>query len=197
MGDRANSEEMSGPSIEALWVQFHQPMRKFILKRVGDEATTEDLMLAVCLKIHEHIHALSDQEQLQAWLYQLTHFVIKDHFLSEHPTLDLPEMLRAMAIDDAVDDLTEPIRKIIWSMIEYLPEAYQTPLMLTEFEGYTPKQVAGKLGLSLSGVKSRVQCGREQLRDLLLRCCHFQFDLMGQVIDYQAHCRCCTQTKLN
>ena len=151
-------------------------MRKLILKHVGDQATTEDLLLDAYQKIHEHIYALGDQEQLQAWLYQLTHFVIKDHFRSEQPTFDHHETFRALAIDDAVDDLTEPIRKIIWSMIECLPEAYQTPLILTEFEGYSQKQVAEKLGLSLSEVKSRVHCGREQIQELMLLCCHFQFD---------------------
>jgi RNA polymerase sigma-70 factor (ECF subfamily) len=37
-------------------------------------------------------------------------------------------------------------------------------------------------GVSLSGMKSRVQRGREQLRRALEDCCHFALDVRGRVV---------------
>ena len=58
-----------------------------------------------------------------------------------------------------------------------------SPLVLTEFEGLTQKEMAERLGISLSGAKSRVQRGRQQLKQMLLERCEFEFDRLGRIID--------------
>jgi transcriptional regulator with XRE-family HTH domain len=45
------------------------------------------------------------------------------------------------------------------------PEPYRQALILTAFEGISQAELAQKLGLSFSGAKSRVQRGRQMLRD--------------------------------
>jgi transcriptional regulator with XRE-family HTH domain len=75
-----------------------------------------------------------------------------------------------------------------------LPWPYQQALLLTEYEGLTQKELAQRLGLSFSGAKSRVQRARDQLRELLLECCHFEFDRRGTIIAYYPNCeRCATE----
>jgi hypothetical protein len=51
--------------------------------------------------------------------------------------------------------------------------------MLAEIEGVPQVAMAGRLGISVSGAKSRVQRGRAMLRKLLLECCQFPFDRRG------------------
>jgi len=67
--------------------------------------------------------------------------------------------------------------------ISTLPEPYREALVLTEFEGLTQKEMAERLGISLSGSKSRVQGGQEQLKQMLLERCDFEFDRLGRIID--------------
>ena len=76
-------------------------------------------------------------------------------------------------------------------MIELLPEDYREAILLTEYHGLTQQQMAERLGISLPAAKSRVQRGKKLLRELLLACCHFQFDRQGKVIDYYPRCQCC------
>lgn len=68
-------------------------------------------------------------------------------------------------------------------MIDNLPEPYREAVVLTELEGLTQKELAGRLGISLSGAKSRVQRGRQQLKEMLFDCCRFEFDRRGGVVD--------------
>jgi RNA polymerase sigma-70 factor (ECF subfamily) len=62
---------------------------------------------------------------------------------------------------------------------------------MVEFEGVSQTELADRLGISVSGAKSRVQRGRKMLRDILMKCCHFEFDRYGTIIDYYPHCCCC------
>ena len=77
-------------------------------------------------------------------------------------------------------------------MVESLPDDYRQALLLTEYEGLTQRELAERLGLSVSGAKSRVQRAREKLKEMLLDCCHFEFDRLGRVIDYQPKYACFT-----
>lgn len=45
------------------------------------------------------------------------------------------------------------------------------------------REPANRLGMGLSAAKSRIQCGRDQLKTMLLDCCHFDFDRRGKVIE--------------
>ncbi len=69
-------------------------------------------------------------------------------------------------------------------MIDDLPDKYREALWLTEFEGLTQVELAERLGISVSGAKSRVQRGRSLLRHDLLDCCQFEFDRRGGIIGY-------------
>ena len=72
-------------------------------------------------------------------------------------------------------------------MIDSLPEPYREALVLTEFDGLTQQELADRVGISLSGAKSRVQRGREQLKAMLTECCDFEFDRRGGVFDCMPH----------
>ena len=69
-------------------------------------------------------------------------------------------------------------------MLEGLPPEHREALHLTEYEGLTQKELAERLGIGLSGAKSRVQRARTRLKALLLACCHFELDARGRVMNY-------------
>ena len=61
-------------------------------------------------------------------------------------------------------------------MIERLPPIYREALQLTELDGVSQTAAADQLGLSVSGMKARVQRARQQLRESLLTCCEVELD---------------------
>jgi RNA polymerase sigma-70 factor (ECF subfamily) len=70
-------------------------------------------------------------------------------------------------------------------MVERLPGKYRQAVILTTYQGLTQKEMGKKLGLSLSGAKSRAQRAREKLKDMLMECCDFELDRFGKIIDYE------------
>ena len=63
--------------------------------------------------------------------------------------------------------------------------------------GLDPKDAAEKLGVSISGMKSRVQRGRRKLKNVLLNCCEVELDRRGGPVDYRRRnpdaCDCCDE----
>jgi RNA polymerase sigma-70 factor (ECF subfamily) len=70
-------------------------------------------------------------------------------------------------------------------MIERLAKEYEEALALVELEGLPQHAAAEQLGLSLSGMKSRIQRGRKQLKQMLDDCCIIELDRRHGVIDYE------------
>ena len=178
---------------EDVWETFHAPLKQFIRRRVSDDATAEDLLQDVFLDIHQHIDTLREVKKLESWIYQVTRNAIIDYYRSKKTTttLEAPEALHLseeLPDDDIITELLPSVRAMVMS----LPAKDRQALILTEYQGLTQKELAERLGISLSGAKSRVQRAREKLKQQLLACCHFELDRRGHVIDFQPHCTCCS-----
>jgi RNA polymerase sigma-70 factor (ECF subfamily) len=177
---------------EHVWEVFSTPLRQFIRKRVPDDESAEDILQEVFLKIHIHIADLRQREKLQSWVYQVTRNTIADYYRTLRPTspLDLPELLTEELPEESAE---AALASSMTAMLECLPEADRQALLLTDYHGMKQRELAERLGLSFSGAKSRVQRARKKLKQALLDCCHFEFDRLGHMIDYQPRCRCCAQ----
>jgi RNA polymerase sigma-70 factor (ECF subfamily) len=67
--------------------------------------------------------------------------------------------------------------------VAHLPSPYREAVTLVELEGLTARDAAELAGISVSGMKSRVQRGRAQLRALFEQCCDIALDVRRQVTD--------------
>jgi RNA polymerase sigma-70 factor (ECF subfamily) len=146
--------------------------------------------------MYTRIDTLLDEEKLQSWIYQIARNAIADYYREHRATSELSELSEAEAPllqeePAAEDDIVKELIPSIKAMVDSLPPDYREALLLTEYAGLTQRELAQRLGLSLSGAKSRVQRAREKLKTMLLDCCHFEFDRRGKVIDYQPKCSCC------
>src|SRR5260370_39718897 len=174
---------------ERVWEEFHVGLKRFILKRIPDELSAEDILQDVFLKIHIHIDTLREVDRLQSSIYQIARNAIHDYNRMHKATPELPEM--SYMPQDRFDYVVSELIPCIQKMIDDLPVDYRQALVLTEYQGLTQKELAERLGISLSGAKSRVQRDREKLKNMLLACCHFQFDYSSRIIDYQPKSNCC------
>jgi RNA polymerase sigma-70 factor (ECF subfamily) len=179
--------------IETLYSSLSDRLRQFIRKRVPDDATTDDILHDVFVKIHDHIDSLEDHSKLESWVFQITRNTIIDHFRRQKNSVRPDETIPA---EDDEMDMTRKLAPSVTRMMEDLPEPYREALRLTEFEGLTQKELAQRLGISLSGAKSRVQRARAKLKDLLTQCCHIEFDRYGSIIDYHPISHpCCAERR--
>lgn len=150
---------------ENVWRAYHATLRTFIKSRISDDATTDDILQTVFLKMHSGLASLKDATKLRSWFYRIVRNAITDYYRSQKLTVDVPESLtppEGAAGEKVEQELSECLRP----MIQKLPEDYRQALILSELKGYTQREVGRQLGISLSGAKSRVQRGRAMLKDM-------------------------------
>lgn len=168
-------------TLEHIWHEFSGKLGQFIRARVAEPATAEDILQDVFVKIQKRLPQLQDPATLDGWIYLIARNSIIDHYRTRKDTVELSEALPAEpdARDRDIEELKASFRRMIYS----LPEPYREAIVLTELEGLKQQELADRLGISLSGAKSRVQRGRAQLKQMLHECCTFEFDRRGKVID--------------
>lgn len=168
---------------EAIWQAYQARIRAFIASRIDDHAAVDDLQQEIFIKIHTRLAQLHDSERLGSWLFQITRNAINDYYRSRRPQQPFDESLVVDDSDSAVLARRE-LEACFLPMIESLPDTYRQAVRLSEIEGLTQEAVARKLGLSLSGAKSRVQRGRQLIRGMMESCCQLEFDHQGRLVDY-------------
>ena len=176
---------------EAVWHAFREPLRNYIVRRVSNVSDADDVLQEVFLKVHRHLPALENEERLAPWLYRVARNTLIDRYRRAEDHDALEESNRLPMVETQEADAEQKIAGCLREMINDLPPAYRDALVLSELEGLPQRVVAERLGLSLSGAKSRVQRGRRLLRDALLSCCHFEFDQRGKIMEYVPRATCC------
>ena len=185
-----------------IWQHIHNGLRAFIAKRVANETEVDDIVQDVWLKMQRGLDGLKDQRRIISWIYQIARHAIIDHYRAPGRRREMPAGLaadleahqslssRTTASEDSGRLRTE-LAGCLRPMIERLSEEYQQAVVLVDLEGLTQKEVAAQLGLSLSGMKSRVQRGRRQLKGMLEACCTIELDRRRGVTDYEARDQKC------
>jgi RNA polymerase sigma-70 factor, ECF subfamily len=181
-----------------IWEEFSGKLELFILSRVNNQFDADDILQDVFRKIHDNIDSVEDDAKIQGWLFRIARNTIIDYYRSKAKNKTVPiddkENLFTTP-EESIDNLNEMVASWLNNMIADLPEIYREAIVLTEIEGLTQKELAERLGISLSGAKSRVQRGREKLKEMLLDCCHLEFDRLGNVIDFTRNESCCAKCK--
>ena len=169
-----------------MWQAYRAELLAFVRRRLHDDAAAEDVVQDVLAKGYAERERLRDESRLRPWLYQITRNALIDHYRKAKAAEEVPDDL---ADDDAVRpaDVAQELAHCLTPLIQRLPAAYREAVVLSELQGVRQKEVAGMLGLSVSGAKSRVQRGRGLLRKMLTACCDINLDARGWPMDH--HCR--------
>jgi RNA polymerase sigma-70 factor (ECF subfamily) len=161
----------------------------FIRRRVGDPDVAADVLQETFMRIPDGIGGLRDDDRLAAWVYRVARNTIADHF--RRPSHDVSASIEPVADEDGQEnEASMALGGWLLEMIATLPPPYREAMELSEREGLPGRVIAERLGLSHSGVKSRLQRGRAMLRTMLLDCCHLDLDRLGNVVDYERHGAC-------
>jgi RNA polymerase sigma-70 factor (ECF subfamily) len=170
----------------AAWRALEARLRPFVSRRVGP-VDAEDVLQEIFMRLQRGLPRLRDNERLVPWIFLLARSAIVDHVraLARTPLVTAePPDTPACHVDG--DDEDRDIERAVASHLEVLltalPPLYRQALMLTELGGLSQRAAAARLGLSFSGMKSRVQRARGKLREMLEDSCEVALDVRGRVV---------------
>lgn len=181
---------------ELPWQEVHGNLRAFISRRVRNQSDVDDLVQRVLLQIVKGLASLRDPGRLHAWVYRTARNVIADYYrapgarreIASGSAEDLDGIGQAGApivVDEDEGDAVRELAACIEPMLRQLTPAYREAVTLADLQGMDQAHAAKLAGVSLSGMKSRVQRGRRQLKAVLEQCCRVDLDRRGSIAGYE------------
>ena len=138
----------------------------------GKQAEAEDLLQETLLKAYKGLDLLLDERNPAGWAYT----ILKNTFLNTSKRnlrvprpLNDPEYVNRMPSLDEKNQSADGLGDKLQQALEQLPEEMRLILIAREVEGLSYQEIAEIHGLSLGTVKSRINRGREKLRELYLK----------------------------
>lgn len=152
-------------------VKRHGSMVLSVCRRtLGDPHAAEDACQGVFLALAERAGRSGWHDSIASWLYTTAFHHARRARDAAARRSRREANVRASAVKSVESELTA--RELLQGLDEELnrlPETYRAPLVLCYLQGATRDEAARRLGLPLGTLKSRVERGRELLRDGLER----------------------------
>lgn len=174
-----------------IWTNFNKELKGFIYNKTRNSADTDDILQEAFVKIIRNIDKVNQSENLRQYIYGIVRNTLNDYFKNQK-IFSSDNDIQEQFSETETNSLNETIAACcIKPFINKLPENYKQALLITEFENVSQKELAEKLDISYSGAKSRVQRGKDKLKELILNCCDYQNDKYGNLIDTEGkNCGC-------
>ena len=149
------------------------------VRLLGNDADAQDIAQEVFLKAYERFAELSQSPTVGGWLKTVTTNLCLNHLTRYRARWRFfSEIFAREDEDDAPMDLPAPdtineqldeadYRRLLEQALLKLPAGQRVPLVLFHFDNLTYEEIAAKLGISLSKVKTDIFRGREALRKKL------------------------------
>jgi RNA polymerase sigma-70 factor (ECF subfamily) len=182
------------PGLDAGWAETTTRLRAFIARRVDNPHIADDITQDVLTRSLAG-GALDTVDNPTGWLYRAARNAVIDHYRlrrRHEPLLDEGERwTEPEDRDSGPNQATHELARCLQPLVDQLPAIYRDALTRVDLQGQTHVQAAAATSVSVSGMKSRVQRGRRQLRALVTACCAVHIDSTGAIHSYEPDDRRC------
>jgi RNA polymerase sigma-70 factor (ECF subfamily) len=179
------------------WRELEARLRPYVARRVPSPADVDDVLQEVFVRMQRGLGDLRDGERFGGWVYRIAAHAIADsaRARARHPLpVQAPDAATAALTEPAPEDddaegFESALGQCAALFVARLPSPYREAVTLTDLEGVSQKEAAEMLGVSVSGMKSRVQRGREKIRAMFEECCEISLDCRGHVVQCEPRAR--------
>ena len=171
-----------------IWLKFSHPIKDFIRNQTHNADVTDDILQEIFIKIHQNLHLLREENRVAGWVFQIARNTVLNYFRIQKRQAENQEFYQHETERENYfkeNNLNEMVGIWLEEFKKDLNPKYQEALQLVDIEGITQVELANRLGISVSGAKSRVQRGRRQLKQKLIDCCPVKTDQYGNILEIE------------
>jgi RNA polymerase sigma-70 factor (ECF subfamily) len=175
--------DMKPPSLNfySIFDQYHDRLKKFVTITVKNEWAADDIVQEVFVRAHSKIDTLKDHDKIGSWLFRIAYRQCMDYFRKESRESQ-EEIVDFRGVKTSDYPTTE--RKLeqhqmsvcVQNQMLLLPGNYRTVIWLFDVLGFTLKEIADILELSVENVKIRLHRARKKFKSILSQKCSFEKD---------------------
>ena len=166
----ANADE---DALSILMNRYVHQVIRFAEKILGSLTEAEDVAQEVFVKIWKAAPTWTPQASLKTWIYRITFNRCLD--LKRKVKYKLA-LLEETILDNSHDDSSEETAAIR-EAVKLLSLKEKTAVVLHHYEGYSQKEAADIMGVSLRTFERTIAVATENLKTILQRDCRIQLSL--------------------
>ena len=175
--------DMKPPSLNfySIFDQYHDRLKKFVTITVKNEWAADDIVQEVFVRAHSKIDTLKDHDKIGSWLFRIAYRQCMDHFRKESrdPQKEIVDFREVKTSDYSTTERKleqHQMSVCVQNQMLLLPENYRTVIWLFDVLGFTLKEIADILELSVENVKIRLHRARKKFKTILNQKCSFEKD---------------------
>lgn len=171
--------------LATVYTEFRSVLLKFIKSKVSDTYDAEDILQNTFVKVVSNISNIQDHEKLQPWIFAIARNTITDHYRKKGngSTIEFDDELPGNIPEVVPDEMARSLDCCLMNFLYQLPHEYRDILIDVELNDVKQKDLVEKYKLAYPSIRSRVQRGREKLKQILLRCCDIATDSRGNLLE--------------
>lgn len=146
-----------------LFEQHGSAVRRYLRRLTGEADLASDLAQDVYVRVVRGAGHYEPRERERAWVFRIARNVFLDHRKAQGRRPQL-EAVRA----ESVGEPAQAVRTDLDAALERLDDVDRDAFLLCELGGLRYDEIAGTLGLTVAGVRSRIYRTRLALRDSLV-----------------------------
>jgi RNA polymerase sigma-70 factor, ECF subfamily len=159
--------------------QLYRELKSFVYRRVKNLQDSEDIVQDVFVKAQTKRDQLKESGKYAAWMYTMTRNSIIDYYRLKQRTFDVTAI---DATPTEYNRFNDCVVDCMSQLMITLPSPYREALELADKKHIPQKELAVRLGISYSGVKSRVQRARLMLKEKMEALYKIKTDGYGNVL---------------
>lgn len=152
-------------------IERHLPaLRRFAVRLLGNTTEAEDALQETFIRVWSRANQWQPgRSKLTTWLHRIMHNICIDHIRKRSPVVEvgLTEDHCSPQNLEQDQDLASQTNRVITAM-QRLPERQRTAIILCYYQGFSNKETADILGITVSALESLMARGRRTLRTQLL-----------------------------
>lgn len=160
---------------------LYRPLYLYIRNRISNKEDAEDLTQEVFFKLSRS--NTENIKDLKSWIYTIAKNTITDFYRKKKVHTEAFED-KAIFDDSSNEVAVRELSKCVRHFINELPDKYRVTLVLSDLEDIPQKEIAARLNINYTTLRSRVQRGRKKLRELFSDCCTIEQGGKGSILGF-------------
>ena len=145
--------------------EMHKLLRTYLMRRVIDPQTAEDVAQEILLAVHKAKHTYDPSQPVAPWFFAIVHYKLNDFYRKNARNTRLTKALveHSNAPTSAPPAGDHQDVELLLALLAELPEKQRRAIELLKLEGLSTKEAAERLDLSLSALKVTAHRGYKNL----------------------------------
>lgn len=152
------------PALEHTMKAHYRDFQRYLQRRVGDQATAEDILQTFCIRVMQSETQLRDEKSAIGWLYTVLRSVLMDHFRKEtvRKRGDARYAQETMVLENghAVTDEDDAICNCLRGLLPELRPEFAELLRRIDFLEEPRKKVGADMAISQENLRVRLYRAR-------------------------------------